>query len=260
MIVLFDMDGTLTPAREEINWNIVTKLRELSKHCRIGIISGSDMDYISQQCEKLFSIGGVDPSRVDILPCNGTKLYEWEYTKYKIKHEANMIDEIGEEHYRSLIQFCCRSQSTIIETCTAIPFTGTFIQYRGSLLNWCPVGRTATALEREAFIQIDESEGGLRGQYTLALRNVIAEKSMPVTVALGGSTSLDIYPNGWDKTYGLKHYQGQDVYFIGDRCEEGGNDWHIFEALKDAGKSWQTTGPENTIQIIDNLIEHIISV
>lgn len=259
MVVLFDMDGTLTPAREEIDWDVVAAVRKLTGLCRVGIISGSDMDYISQQCERLFSLSGPDPAQLDILPCNGTKLYQWKYTKYEIVHEANMVEEIGEEHYRSLIQFCSTSQSAIIAEHSDIPFSGTFIQYRGSLLNWCPVGRSADSGQRKAFINSDE-KAGLRSRYADAMREIIKERKIPVTVALGGSTSLDIYPDGWDKTYGLKHYKDQDVYFIGDRCEEGGNDWHIYEALKSADRAWQTTGPTATIKIINEIIKRIESV
>jgi len=78
-----------------------------------------------------------------------------------------------------------------------------------------------------------------------------------VTVALGGTTSFDIYPDGWNKTYGLQHYPEREIYFIGDRCEVGGNDWHIYEALKKEGRAWQTTGPENTIEIIQQLIKKL---
>ena len=43
----------------------------------------------------------------------------------------------------------------------------------------------------------------------------ISAKKMELTVALGGSTSFDIYPDGWNKTYGLKHYKDKRVFFVG---------------------------------------------
>ena len=36
-------------------------------------------------------------------------------------------------------------------------------------------------------------------------------------IALGGETSFDIYPIGWDKTYAMKHFKGYKIYFIGSR-------------------------------------------
>jgi len=256
-IFLFDMDGTLTPPREQVESGIVKALKRLAEHVKIGIVTGSDMDYVEQQMMRAFDIGGVPVSAVDILPCNGTKKYiTTKANRFALESEANMIEEIGEEHYRSLIQFCCNAQSTIIVEHPEIPFSGTFVQYRGSLLNWCPVGRAADLGQREAFIRSDEKED-LRHRYAASMRSLIKERAIPVTVALGGSTSLDIYPNGWDKTYALRHYPGWEVYFAGDRCEKGGNDWHLYEALKDLGRSFHIKTTEETIDVIDNFISSL---
>ena len=45
-IVLFDMDGTLTPPRGEFDKILLEPLRELSNHVEIGILTGSDLDYV----------------------------------------------------------------------------------------------------------------------------------------------------------------------------------------------------------------------
>ena len=85
--------------------------------------------------------------------------------------------------------------------------------------------------------------------------------SINVTTALGGETSIDIYPVGWDKTYALSYYPGHDVYFVGDACQEGGNDWHIYWALKDLenniDKSYHTSGTEETVKIIDDIMQRL---
>ena len=46
------MDGTLTPARKKMNYTVLSSLTQLQKSgWDIGIISGSDMDNIEQQCD-----------------------------------------------------------------------------------------------------------------------------------------------------------------------------------------------------------------
>ena len=46
-IVLFDMDGTLTPARKRMDWDVIDALCDLQKAgFEIGIVTGSDMDYV----------------------------------------------------------------------------------------------------------------------------------------------------------------------------------------------------------------------
>ncbi len=45
-VVLFDMDGTLTPPRKKMQWDVIDVLTDLQKHCEIGIVTGSDIDYV----------------------------------------------------------------------------------------------------------------------------------------------------------------------------------------------------------------------
>ena len=255
-VALFDMDGTLTLPREKINRRTIIALKSLSKYAKIGIITGSDLDYIHEQCDSLFGIGGIDIDKVDLLPCNGTKLLRWEGSSFKMLHEADMIQDIGRKSYRNIISKIFSWQSEIAMLYPDLPFTGTFVQYRGSLLNWCPIGRSANLEQREDWKKWD-SDFAIRENYMDEIEKYISGHGIKATVALGGSTSFDIYPVGWNKTYGLKHYTGKDVFFVGDRCKPGGNDWHLYESLKKNNAAWETTCPDNTIEIIDEIIKKV---
>jgi len=77
---------------------------------------------------------------------------------------------------------------------------------------------------------------------------------------MGGDTSFDIFPTGWDKTYCLRHFPNYKHYFVGDRCERTGNDWEIYETLRGVGRGFETTGPQQTSQIIfDKIIPALLS-
>jgi phosphomannomutase len=166
-----------------------------------------------------------------------------------------MIDHIGQEDYNYLLETLFANQLAI--SCQyKIPLTGTFFQYRDSMLNWCPVGRKAADAERSAWVKSD-IKFKIRNHYMEQLNKVIKERNMCVTVALGGSTSFDIYPTGWDKTYVLKHLTLYDqIYFVGDKCKPGGNDHALYEKLKKINKhdSFETESPENTVEIIEELM------
>ena len=47
-IFLFDLDGTLSPSRQRVGHDIAIDLRELSKYGTIGIVSGSDYNFINE--------------------------------------------------------------------------------------------------------------------------------------------------------------------------------------------------------------------
>lgn len=254
-IFLFDMDGTLTPVRGQIEQKTITSLKKLAAIGRIGIVTGSDYDYIMQQMGEAFGAGGIPNDRIDLLPCNGTKKYvSMGSGRFKLQSSVSMIDEIGEQNHTLLLKRCLAFQSIIMSMHEDLPYTGTFLQYRGSLLNWCPIGRNATACERKAWTTADEKHD-IRKHYASAMAKICLMKDIKASIALGGSTSLDIYPRGWDKTYALRYYPEHTVYFAGDKCMEGGNDWHIYEELAATNRSFMVNSPSDTVRLIDNLLK-----
>ena len=140
-----------------------------------------------------------------------------------------------------------------------IPLTGHFISYRGSMINWCPIGRNANFAQRQQFIESDNKEYPTiriremdRIKYKINLRC-----TKQISIKLGGETSLDIYPKGWDKTYALKHFDDYVCWFVGDRCGEDGNDKEIYELLNKEGRAFWTRGTENTAGIIRGITKAI---
>ena len=122
------------------------------------------------------------------------------------------------------------------------------------MINWCPIGRNADIKQRKEFIKHDK-ETGFRKRFITSLQykiNLLCPGK--VKVKLGGDTSFDIYPTGWDKTYALRHFPDKTVWFIGDRCMPSGNDYEIFEALKGESRSFETQSTFQTQIILRNEI------
>lgn len=51
VVCLFDVDGTLTPARRHVSPEMTATLAELRKHCAIGFVGGSDLAKITEQLQ-----------------------------------------------------------------------------------------------------------------------------------------------------------------------------------------------------------------
>ena len=251
-IVLFDLDGTLSPARESINLNLMHPLKELSKIARIGIVTGSGFEYVLEQCKELWnSIGSVYPDMITLLPCNGTQMFDWENQNWANIHSVNMIDKLSQDIYNILAREIIALQSFLVSGQTDMPLTGEFISYRKSMINWCPIGRAANEKQRQKFIDID-SKTKIRNTYIKVLKSFCIKNNIQITCALGGQTSVDIYPNGWDKTYALNHFKDCNIYFVGDKCIDDGNDRTIYEAI--LPNAYITSGPSETIKIIKEKI------
>jgi len=248
------MDGTLTPPRESIDTSVLDAMSSLFslEGVQIGIVSGSPYYYIDQQISNLLQIC---PSKTSIMPCNGTQLFEWDkdLEVYNNLYETDMKSFMGEKEYSHLVRHVLELQLQFVnENLKFYALTGQFISYRKSMLNWAMVGRDAESSERTRFIDLDQSKN-IRMHMRDALRVRLDTSGIPgIDLNLGGSTSIDIHPNGWDKTHALRHCTG-DVWFVGDKCTPGGNDYSLWKKLG-ANKGFSTTGPKETIRIINEII------
>lgn len=251
------MDGTLTPPRKKMNYDILNSLEKLQKSgFEIGILSGSDLDYINEQCHLIFDIGPIDPEKMLFFPCNGTKNYTFKNGNFILKEELNMRNYLGIQRYNNLIKVLLDSQTAVRYSLGAgsLPLSGTFIQYRGSMINWCPIGRDATSEDRETWVEIDNKHK-IRDAM---LRRLFSNPEFhDITIKKGGETSFDIFPNGWNKSYVWKYFQPDDtVYFIGDKCTPEGNDYEAF--IKAGERGFKTSDPQQTIKIISEILKNDI--
>lgn len=260
-VVLFDMDGTLTEARQKMGIEMEQQLRNLQQAgYEIGILTGSDMNYVKQQCSGLFDLSLVDTSKIHFLPCNGTKYILNRETVY----ERNMRDYMGEKLWRRLMGLVISFQNDLVLQYD-FPLTGHFFDYRGSMLNWCPIGRNAGLEDRAVWEKLNH-ENKIRSPIFKNLRSHIhqsinhygdlAAADVELVAKYGGDTSIDIFPVGWDKTYVLEKTDifsdYEEIHFIGDRCGHNGNDYEIYEHPETIG--FKTTSPEETIEIVNKII------
>ncbi|MHA2020131.1 MAG: HAD-IIB family hydrolase [Candidatus Thorarchaeota archaeon] len=265
-IVLFDMDGTLTPARQTMSENVKSALIELSKIAEIGVLTGSDLDYLLQQIP-VHELGTkiLPTQSIHLLPCNGTR-YLRRSGHFDLAKEFEVVSSVNMREriifYDMLMANLLKMQHEFASEKNRqreykFGLTGHFISARSGMINWCPIGRNATQKDRESFIEFDQATNfrecsiqKLKAWQKEEMSEVIDMGT--VEFALGGETSFDIFPSGWDKTYALRHFPGRRIWFVGDRCVGKGNDRKIYEALEASGRSFMTSGPDETIKIIRN--------
>jgi hypothetical protein len=170
-----------------------------------------------------------------------------------VSERISMRDYLGGD-WRYVHKVLHGMQGDVMEVMPEIPLTGQFISYRGSMMNWCPIGREAGPEDRRIFENLDENLG-VRMGLLVTLRDRLSSISKKLTVKLGGSTSFDIYPQGWDKSYVLRRFSdGETIWFIGDRCDLMGNDHEIYEALKPFGRAFKVGGPDETPHVIYDIM------
>ena len=257
-IVLFDMDGTLTePRKKFVSTELKSALYDLTnRRIEIGIVTGSSMRYLKQQMGDWLG-KSTCRYKTHLLPCNGTQYLRppmFATDAHKMTYDVSMSEHLGSQVHRKIMKEIIDLQMEISDH--NIPLSGHFVDYRGSMINWCPIGREANDKQRKQFVDID-NKLSLRARFLDTLRSQFEwlEVDKQVVVKLGGNTSFDIYPTGWDKRYALRHFPDYDVYFVGDRCEENGNDYELYNHCGEQG--YISSGPESTVGIIREIIKNI---
>ena len=238
ILVLFDVDGTLTEPRQKVSDEMLHFLDLLKKRVSVGIVGGSDLIKQKEQMGANI-INEVNYSFSE----NGLVAYK----DGLLIGTTKINDYLGEENIKNIINFSLDYISKL-----NIPIKrGTFIEYRSGMLNISPIGRNCSLEERNEFEKYD-SANNIRKEFIEALKKKF--NNLSLNYSIGGQISFDLFPEGWDKTYCLKYLDKSDydkIYFFGDKTYEGGNDYEIFSNERIIG--FNTKNPEHTIEQCNKL-------
>ncbi|KAF1815505.1 eukaryotic phosphomannomutase [Eremomyces bilateralis CBS 781.70] len=247
-VVLFDVDGTLTPARQDASPAMLQLLSELRHKVAIAFVGGSDL--VKQQ------------EQLGTASVNVTSLFDFCFsenglTAFRLGEplpSTSFIQWIGEEKYQALVRWILHYIADL-----EIPVKrGTFVEFRHGMINVSPVGRNASGEERHAFEAYDK-EHGIRSKMVEELKKAFPD--LGLTYSIGGQISFDAFPTGWDKTYCLQHIEAEKtrpdgvdystIHFFGDKTFPGGNDYEIYDDPRTIGHS--VKNPEDTARILKEL-------
>ena len=238
-IILFDVDGTLSESRKIIKDDMVKCLSELknNKNIDIGIVGGSNLEKQKEQLKEdnmsLFNY---------IFSENGLMAFK----NGKLINKTSIITFLGEENVKQVINESLYYMSKI-----DIPVKrGTFIEFRNGMINLCPVGRSCTQQEREQFFEYDNKHK-IREKMVKYLQDKL--EKLNLSFSIGGQISIDVFPQGWDKTYCLQFIKDKydKILFFGDKTMKGGNDYEIYN--HELVKGYSVNCPEDTINKLKEL-------
>lgn len=247
-IVLFDVDGTLTPPRKVIEPKMIECLNKLKNvnNIDIGFVGGSDLKkQIEQLGEENFHIFKWRFSENGLLG----------YKDDKCIHEKSFVEAMSEIHFKEFINICL---FVLSETDCPVK-RGTFIEFRNGMLNISPIGRACSQKERDYFENFDK-EKNVRKKMIEKIKNkwwfyvTTNNLKLPsLKFSIGGQISFDVFPEGWDKTYCLQFIENDydEIHFFGDKTTEGGNDFEIFNDSRVIGHHVDCY--QDTIQNLNSL-------
>nr|XP_023013965.1 probable phosphomannomutase [Leptinotarsa decemlineata] len=242
IMCLFDVDGTLTKPRiaiEDDFYNFL--LNKVKPLCTLGLVGGSDFKKIAEQMKGEDVVNKFEY----VFAENGLV----QFKQGKEIGRQSIQNFLGEEALQTFINFVLKYLSTI-----KLPVKrGNFVEFRSGMLNISPVGRSCSQEEREAFLKYD-NEHNIRKTMIESLKKEFPD--MGVTYSIGGQISFDVFPNGWDKTFCLRHLENEgfdEIHFFGDKTDQGGNDYEIFNDKRVIGH--KVVDPSDTKKQLQNIFK-----
>lgn len=221
-LIVFDLDDTLAVTKSAISDRMGVLLTQLLNLYHVCVISGGKVEQFHMQVVDRLDATPKQLSCLHLMPTCGTRYYRYDTSKEKWKMQyAEDLTTDQKKHIADVIEQAVKEQGIWVEE----PY-GELIEDRGSQVTYSVLGQKAPAEEKYAWAEKNADT-------KLELRRIIAERLPDLEVRLGGTTSVDVTRIGIDKAYGVQKLLDElkldigDVLMVGDKMQEGGNDYPV---------------------------------
>lgn len=243
-LIAFDLDGTLAPSKSPLPEEMDSLISNLLSKYEVCVISGGKFEQFKKQLLSGLNADSAQLKKLHIMPTCGTRYYifdpkqsDWQqqYAEdFAQSDKRKIIDALN----KGFDDLGYREKKTYGDT----------IEDRGSQITFSVLGQDIVDELGAQGVELKEAWDPDNSK-KLELRDYIAPLIPEFEVRVGGVTSIDVTKLGIDKAYGVKHLMSllnlemEDVLFIGDRLQEGGNDYPVKAMGVDsiAIKTWQDT-------------------
>ncbi|NCU37467.1 HAD-IIB family hydrolase [Candidatus Saccharibacteria bacterium] len=222
-VIAFDVDDTLVKSKNPLTAEMRDLIADLLKNYEVAIISGSRFEvFVENIIDPLKKERPELLEHMHMLPTCGTRYYTYdtEVKTWDIIYAEDFTDE-QKEHIITVSEKIARESGLWPKK----PW-GEVIEDRLSQIALSMLGQQAPAEDKYAWY-------AEHGEDAIRLKDDIAAALPEFEVRNGGTTTIDITPIGVDKAYGMQKLIEQlgitkeEVLFIGDRLEKGGNDYPV---------------------------------
>ena len=227
-VIAFDLDGTLAPSKSPLPDRMAEALDALLERYHVCVISGGKFGQFEKQLLGNLKSSPERLERLHLMPTCGTRYYRFDIVKseWSKVYAEDFTDaekaKIKDALMRAVKELGYDKEKTYGET----------IEDRGSQITWSALGQDIVDHLGPEGVRIKEGWDADNAKKN-KVREFAAELLPEFEVRVGGVTSVDITKPGIDKAYGMRKIMGmleigmEDIFFIGDRVQEGGNDYPV---------------------------------
>ncbi|WP_371152341.1 HAD-IIB family hydrolase [Buchananella felis] len=242
-LVAFDLDDTLAPSKQALPAPMGKALQDLLDVAEVCIISGGQMGQFESQVLSNLTLSDAQARRLHLMPTCGTRYYTWDGTEFALRYAHDLTEEESANACRAL-----EEQARALGLWEEQTW-GDILENRGSQITFSALGQEAPLEAKKAWDPTGEKKEKLRA--------AVAKLLPTLEVRSGGSTSVDITKKGVDKAYGMERLAAEtgigldEMLFVGDRLDEGGNDYPVKALGVDcvAVEGW-----EDTVKVVGDFV------
>lgn len=244
-VIAFDLDDTLAITKSPISDRMSELLRKLLEKYEVCVISGGKFEQFERQVIDRLDVGPLLQRKLHMMPTCGTRYYR--YDEVEDEWVMQYAEDLTEEQKKQIVA-AAEEGAKALGYWEEKPY-GAIIEDRGSQVTFSALGQEAPAEEKYKWDPTGEKK--------LKLRNYLAEKLPDLEVRAGGSTSIDITRIGIDKAYGMEKLMNtleigkEQILFVGDKLQEGGNDYPVRAMGID---TVEVDGWEDTALVIEGIV------
>jgi HAD superfamily hydrolase (TIGR01484 family) len=246
-VIAFDLDDTLAVSKSPISDSMAELLPQLAEKYEVCVISGGKFEQFRIQITDRLEVSPEILRKFHMMPTCGTRYYRYDEVR----------DEWALQYAEDLSPAEKKNIMTVLEEEAAKvdlknPKTwGSLIEDRLSQISYSMLGQQAPPEEKYQWNAAHES-------IKKVFHKRVAERLPELEVRLGGATTIDITKLGIDKAYGMEKLIStlgvgkSEILFVGDKLEEGGNDYPVKAMGIDtiAVERW-----EDTALVIETLVK-----
>lgn len=220
-VIAFDLDDTLAVTKSPISDRMSGLLGRLLDKYDVCVISGGSFQQFKIQVVDQLKATPRQLARMHLMPTCGTKYYRYDELtdEWVIQYEYSLTEE-----QKKRIKKVLEDGAKKFDFWEDKPH-GEIIEDRGSQITYSALGQQAPAELKYAWDPTGEKK--------MKIRDYVATLLPDLEVRTGGTTSVDVTMIGIDKAYGMKKLTEQmgigkeEILFIGDKLQEGGNDYPV---------------------------------
>lgn len=253
-VIAFDLDGTLAPSKSALPDRMAAQLSQLLTNRQVCVISGGKFEQFQKQLISNLKVDESLLARLHIMPTCGTRYYEYDLNK----HDWRMVyaEDFTKDEKDKIVGALNKGFDDL--KMRADKVYGECIEDRGSQVTFSVLGQDIVDHLGEEGVRLKEEWDPDNSKKNI-LRDYIAPLIPEFEVRVGGVTSIDVTKLGIDKAYGMRKLEElvgvskDEILFIGDRLQEGGNDYPVKAYGIDcvAIKSWEETAV--AVEVINKL-------